>query len=68
MVVVGDISHAWNGRIRMQKQKQKQSMVRGERAQACVPHADGRRDGVADGDAHQVDVLRQRAQPVLGHP
>jgi hypothetical protein len=33
-----------------------------------VPHADGRGDGVADGDAHQVDVLRQRAQPVLGLP
>lgn len=35
---------------------------------AYVPHADGRGDGVADGDADEVDVLRQRAQPVLGNP
>jgi len=33
-----------------------------------VPHADGRGDGVADGDADEVDVLRQRAKPVLGNP
>jgi hypothetical protein len=37
-------------------------------ARACVPHADGRRDGVANGHANQVDVLRQGAQPVLGNP
>jgi hypothetical protein len=35
---------------------------------ARVPHADGRRDGVANGHANQVDVLRQGAQPVLGNP
>jgi len=42
--------------------------VREEEEEECVPHADGRGDGVADGDADEVDVLRQRAQPVLGNP
>jgi hypothetical protein len=35
---------------------------------AVVPHADGGGDRVAYSDAHQVNVLRQRAQPVLGDP
>ena len=35
---------------------------------ACLPHADGRGDGVADGHANQVDVLGQRAEPVLANP
>jgi hypothetical protein len=34
---------------------------------ACLPHADGRCDGVADGHSHQVDVLGQRAEPVLAN-
>lgn len=34
---------------------------------ACLPHADGGGYGVADGDPNQVDVLGQRAEPVLAN-
>jgi hypothetical protein len=34
---------------------------------SCLPHADGRGNGVADGHANQVDILGQSAEPVLAN-